>query len=190
MPKNLNRGDTIIELVLAFAIFSLAAISTLTILNKGVSISQRSLEKSLVRQQVDAQAEIIRYLRDTENPKWDNLKGRTTLNPLSLSSACPDISQIGQPGVNGFFVVPDSSNLDGFSVLSASTPNYELPGYYAQVDYATKRSYGLWGQVALAENKSGLNTISAYDFYIQGCWDSVGQDVPMKVGTIVRLYDK
>ena len=44
MISRRHRGDTVVELVLAFAIFSLAAITTIMILNKGVAISQRSLE--------------------------------------------------------------------------------------------------------------------------------------------------
>lgn len=187
--RRYNRGDTIIELVLAFAIFSLSAVTTLMILNQGVAISQRSLEKSLVRQQVDAQSEMIRYLHDVNSPQWATIKSMVITNPLPLSGPCPDVSQLGTSGQKGFFVVPDSASIDGFQVLSAASPNYELPARYANVDLVNKKAQGVWVQVALAENNSGL-AIDAYDFYVHGCWDSVGQRMPMTVGTIVRIYDK
>ena len=50
----MRRGDTIVELVIAFAIFSLAAVASIAILNSGVATTQRNLEITLVRQQVDA----------------------------------------------------------------------------------------------------------------------------------------
>lgn len=57
-----SRGDTLIEVLSAITIFSLIAISTMTIMNKGVAISQRSLEITQARQQIDAQAEALRFL--------------------------------------------------------------------------------------------------------------------------------
>jgi type II secretory pathway pseudopilin PulG len=189
LAQGVQKGDTIIELVLAFAIFSLCAVTTVMILNKGVAVSQRSLEKSLVRQQVDSQSELIRYIHDTHNPKWTTLKSKVTTSPLPLTGACPTVTQLGTSGANGFYVVPDTANPDGFAVMPAVSPNYSEPATYARVDYTTKRAAGVWVQVALAENKSGNATINAYDFYVHGCWDSVGQTVPMTVGTIVRLYD-
>ncbi len=188
-----QKGDTIIELVLAFAIFSLSAITTVMILNKGVAISQRSLEKTLVRQQVDSQSEIIRYIHDTKNPKWATIIANTITAPKPLAGPCPTATDLATSTAKGFYVVPDSTNADGFSVIMAGSSTYGQPATYARIDYATKHAEGLWVQVAKAENLSSPGdvkySINAYDFYIHGCWDSVGQDAPMTVGTIVRVYD-
>jgi hypothetical protein len=189
MISRRHRGDTVVELVLAFAIFSLAAITTIMILNKGVAISQRSLEKSLVRQQVDGQAEIIRYLRDTGNERWTDLKDLVTTNPLGLSSAqCPTVDDISTSGANGFIVVPDSTDAAFFKVVKASSTSYQSAQVFAKIDFAMKKSEGMWVQVVRAEE--GDTGVAAYDFYIHGCWDAPGQDIPMSVGTIVRLYDR
>lgn len=56
------RGDTLIEVIFAITIFSLVVVGGLSIMNKGVATSQRSLEITLVRQQIDAQAESLRFL--------------------------------------------------------------------------------------------------------------------------------
>lgn len=57
-----QRGDTLIEVMFAFAIFALVAVGSLTIMNQGIATAQRSLEITLVRAQMDAQAEAIRYI--------------------------------------------------------------------------------------------------------------------------------
>jgi type II secretory pathway pseudopilin PulG len=187
MTRRFSRGDTIIELVLAFAIFSMCAVTTIMILNKGVAVSQRSIEKSLVRQQIDSQSEIIRYLHDTYNPKWNSFKTMITANPLPLSGPCPSVGSLGG-GAHGFFVVPDDIDPDGFVIKSAVSPQYSIPTTYARVDYDAQKAAGIWVQVVKAENNSGNPLVDAYDFYIHGCWDSVGLNVPMTVGTIVRIY--
>lgn len=187
--RRVTNGDTIIELVLAFAIFSMCAVTTLMILNKGVAVSQRTLEKTLVRQQIDGQSEMIRYLRDTKNPVWDVIKTKTTSSPLPLAGPCPTTSSLGG-SANGFFVVPNASDPNRFSVINAVSPVYSIPTTYAKVNTSTRRSAGVWVQATLAENRSGNASIRAYDFYIHGCWNSVGLQVPMTVGTIVRVYDR
>lgn len=203
----LHRGDTLIELMLAFAIFSLAAVSCLTILNQGVAMAQRSLEKSLVRQQVDSQAEIIRYIQASGDSAWTTMVGDKSVagstgrlvtaagGPLPLSGPCPSVGQLSSGGANGFFVVPKPSGA-GFDIKPADAANYTAASTYAQVTYgaATPKAYGMWVQVVKAENATpnpALRTVlDAYDFYIHGCWDSVGLAVPMTVGTIVRVYDR
>ena len=59
-----NRGDTIVEVVFAVTIFSMVAVGAISIMNKGVAIAQQSLEITLVRQQIDSQAEMLRYIHD------------------------------------------------------------------------------------------------------------------------------
>ena len=55
-----ERGDTIIEVLLAITVFSLVAVGAMTIMSQGTNTTQRSLEMSLVKQQIDAQAEALR----------------------------------------------------------------------------------------------------------------------------------
>lgn len=184
-----ERGDTIIELILAFAIFSLAAITTMIVLNSGISMSQRSLERSLVRQQIDSQVEIVRYLRDTNSPQWNAIKSKVTVSPTPLNGACPaTVADAITSITGGFFLVPDGSS--SFNIIDLGHSSFELPSVYASVDYAARKSRGLWVQVAAAENKTPSGQLAAYDFYVHACWDAAGQSQPMSVGTIVRLYDK
>lgn len=183
-----SRGDTIIELVLAFAIFSLAAVGTMTVLNSGVATTQRDLETTLVREQIDSQAEMIRYIKDTKNPVWQTLTSSTINTPRPLSDSCEPVSSISQ----GFYIQPVISKTDPtqtqFRQKSITSATYITPQTYAKIDYATgaNQSQGIWVQVTKAQQNG---PVAAYDFYIHACWNSVGMHVPMTLGTIVRIYE-
>lgn len=184
-----TRGDTIIELMLAFSIFSLAAVGTIVIMNKGIAASQQSLEASLVRVEMDGQAEAIRYLRDTADPLWDTIKSYQTDRVAPLApSQCPSAQDVRD--MSGFFIgqIGTSPNVTTkvYQILDAS--NFSTAVTYARRDTGIHTS-GLWVQIAKAENK-GSSTVAAYDLYIHACWDSLVGSVPATLGTIVRIYDK
>lgn len=58
------RGDTIIEVLLATTIFALISISTMVIMNSNTNNLEANLELTMVRAEVDAQAEAIRFIHD------------------------------------------------------------------------------------------------------------------------------
>lgn len=190
--RRYEQGDTIIEIVIAFAVFALAAVSTLVILNKGVATTQRNLEATLVRQQVDSQAELIRYIHDSRGAAWATMLSKVTTNPAPISSdsaTCPTASDVS----TGFYVRPTITadpTMTTFAVEGLTATTYtNTPQTYAKIDYASgaPKAEGIWVQVAEAENDTG-SSIRAYDFYVHACWASIGLNVPMTLGTVVRLY--
>ncbi len=60
-----RRGDTIVEVMFAFAIFSLVAIITVTMMNLGVAAAERSLEVTVVRNEMNAQVEALRFIHSS-----------------------------------------------------------------------------------------------------------------------------
>lgn len=60
-----KRGDTIIEAMFSFAIFSLVAIITVSMINLGVAASERSLELVTARNELNAQAEALRFIHSS-----------------------------------------------------------------------------------------------------------------------------
>lgn len=60
-----KRGDTIIEIMFAFAIFTLIAIITITMMNLGLAASERSLELVTARNELNAQAEALRFIHSS-----------------------------------------------------------------------------------------------------------------------------
>lgn len=191
-----DRGDTVIELVLAFGVFALVAVTTLGIMNRGIATSQRSLETTLVRQQMDSQAEALRFIRDNSDTYatvWSHIVSQAdsvSLLPLS-PPACPVVSELSGPA-NGFFVDYDAGG--NFSLRGVDATTYRQAETYARVDFDTGISEGVWVQVARAslgdDASDTVQALNAYDFYIHACWDAPGQDHPMTLGTIVRLYER
>lgn len=180
-----RRGDTIIEVVMAVMVFSLVAVGAMTVMNNGLAMAQRSLETTLVRQQIDSQAEMLRFIHDkakadkdaTYTDLWDSLP-KTTGEPTQIinSDECLDSSLLP---VGAFALVPSSSGI-------VETNTFDQPTTYARVvgDMAgAAESQGISIQIARVSGGR------AYDAYIQACWYSLGTSHPMTIGTIVRIYD-
>lgn len=181
----MRRGDTIIEVLLAITVFSVVAVGAIMMMNRGVALSQRSLEITLVRQQIDAQADMLRYIHDQARQgqgyqaTWQqllasHLKEAGAHETVSSASECP-----ASP--------PDRS----FSLQTAGTGDdrtivRELRYRPAEVYAMANQPQGSRGISIQLTRVAGAR---AYDAYIQACWYSVGLDRPMTTGTIVRLYD-
>ena len=60
-----KKGDTLIEVLLAVGIFSMIAISVVAVMSGGTSSAQTALETTLTREEIDAQAEALRYIHDS-----------------------------------------------------------------------------------------------------------------------------
>ena len=58
-------GDTLIEVTLAIAIFSLIAISVTAVVSRSTSSAQVALEQTLTREEIDAQAEALRFIQSS-----------------------------------------------------------------------------------------------------------------------------
>lgn len=59
------RGDTLIEVAIAIAVFSLVAIGVVSVVNGSTSAAQNALEVTVTREEIDAQAEALRYIQNS-----------------------------------------------------------------------------------------------------------------------------
>ena len=59
--KSTLYGDTIVEAVVAIAIYSIVAVLSLTLMNSGISTAQRNLESTMSRAAIDSESELLRY---------------------------------------------------------------------------------------------------------------------------------
>ena len=59
-----KRGDTLVEVMFAVGIFGMVAIGAISLMNRGLATAQSTLETSMARQEIDAQAEALRFIRD------------------------------------------------------------------------------------------------------------------------------
>lgn len=171
-----QRGDTIVEVMVAFAVFTLVAVGAVTVMNRGVALAQRSLEITLVRQQIDGQAELLRFARDTESVAWSNIKARTA---TSGGDSCYLDNNL--PGQAFYMNIRDDKTVEYRSDIASKplTP----ASVESRVNFGmSPQAEGLWVMpVRVSQN--------AYDMYIRACWYSPGADQPVTLGTIVRLYE-
>ena len=59
----LKRGDTLIEVMFAVGVFSLVAIAVVSVMNGSLRSIQGALETTMTRNEIDAQAEAIRFIQ-------------------------------------------------------------------------------------------------------------------------------
>lgn len=182
-----ERGDTIIEVLLAITVFSMVSIATMTIMNQGTNAAQRALEITHVRQEIDAQAEALRAAQQsaaTGAPTiWNQIAQHGDTSQYTNDASCPR-----NPGdVTGTFIMdardgrPYTSNwLEDINLVS-SPP-------YAQVLYDTgsPKSYGIWIERNFTE---GGTLPDLYTFTVNACWQGAGLNHPLRLETVVRLYD-
>lgn len=202
-----ERGDTIIEVLFAVAVFSLVAVGCLSIMNQGTATAQRSLEVTLVRQQIQAQAEALRYMNtayiagyqeDGTPPtgpagEWAKIRSSYAADPGTGATSFGDINgtscPAAVPGARPFIVNARTATIQDKSLLAMTPPEDGSLPPFAQVIYddtnAVQKAYGLWIE---AVPSSGAE-IGYVDFHIRACWESPGVNRPMTLGTIVRLYD-
>lgn len=60
-----RRGDTIIEVMFAITIFSLVAMIVMNLMNSGIARAQVALETTMARNEIDAQAEAMRFIHNS-----------------------------------------------------------------------------------------------------------------------------
>ena len=189
--RKFNRGDTLVEVLLGVTIFSLVAVIALETMNRGMAIAQYSLETTLVRQQVDAQAEMLRYAHDMKNDIWKKLVDNNSVSVSVVNSnegnlgaeKCPDDFSTKE-----FALAATPSLASKISILN-NPGDYKAAETYARVDSDTKKTYGISVRLVKPSTTAGSRDSNKYDAYIKACWTPVGSKMPATIGTIVRLYD-
>lgn len=195
LGRRRERGDTIIEVLLAFTVFSMIAVGAVTLMNSGTQSAQKALEITLVRQQIDAQAETLRFihqkaLNQTGSAYADTWRTLTTgeddeglaaqsvsKHELKAGGLCPD-----RPDRTAFIL--DSNTITARTdAFADDTDPSELP--YAHVYHHEVgdgiTATGIWVEAQRTE-------ANYVDFYIKACWNAPGSGPATLLGTIVRLY--
>jgi len=208
--KSSSRGDTLVEVLFSITIFSLIAVGSLSIMNQGSATAQRSLEITLAKQQVDAQAETLRFMNSsyisafsTGNTstgvakEWQtmvnyiDLDNRSDASDFSNNSSCSVL--MSNLGTRNYFVL----NAKKATLVDESTGKIGLAKTFSQVNYNPSSDItsadGIWIEAIHSKpsliNPNNQTNTDYLDFHIRACWDSPGQSAPVKLGTIVRLYE-
>lgn len=206
MSKRDNqRGDTIIEVLFAVTVFSLVAVGGLSLMNQGTAMAQRALEIGLVRQQMDTQADALRYLSrayvesfQAENSVaadvWEKVVvGNRQDKALDFDMVSNGVDCRLPEGGNYHPFALDVTKLNDSldtekheSTISSLVlmPSVKNTATYAKIETEPQpEAQGIWVEAVQQASSKDF-----YDFHITGCWQSPGQAAPIKLGTIVRLY--
>ena len=62
--KGYQRGETVIGVLIAFTVFSMVAVLSMRTMNSSIAVAQTSLEVTLARNEIDAQAEALRFIHN------------------------------------------------------------------------------------------------------------------------------
>ncbi len=206
--RTMERGDTLIEVLFAITVFALVMVTSLTLMNQGIAASQRSLEITLARQQIDGQAETLRFMHDSfVQSYYSGITFDTTDGPANTSPAeefykavqaviTEDKKSASQLGSTSCATPPDGSFvLNTRKSLTITAPGFTAPETSPMVVYdddgVLLGSQGLWIEGVRSGDSTDTNQLNTgyIDFHIRACWSAPGMDQPMNIGTIVRLYE-
>jgi hypothetical protein len=164
MHKLERRGDTIIEVMISITLFSLVSISTISIMNSGLSTTESSLETTMARSEIDAQAETIRYIHNSYVAEYERLPSEqrfrdawgkiienaidsSELFSLAAVSSCPDVYDRDRSGNiydNGAFIVNTrrlAENLDDANPILPDSVISALDNSYSNDVFAVSSLY-------------------------------------------------
>ncbi len=95
-----KKGDTLIEVTLAVGIFSMVAIAIVAVMSGGTSSSQTALETTLAREEIDTQAEALRFIQSAyisdkklEDARYTKLWQAITSRALSVNETNTDAAK-------------------------------------------------------------------------------------------------
>ncbi len=204
--RSLTRGDTLIEVLFAVTVFSLVVVLSLSLMNQGTSASIRALQISLVRQEIDSQAETLRFLNSAYVEAFHAGYAPTSETTPAAeyyrmieNITTADISPFGGDKVT----CPEAPN--GSFLLNTRTAKFRSfsgnPGLKQPAEAFSQTVYngdtltagqGVWIEAVRSTQKpaaSNQSNTRYTDFHIRACWDAPGAGAPMNLGTIVRLYE-
>jgi type II secretory pathway pseudopilin PulG len=203
-----SRGDTLIEVLFATATFSFLAVGGIAIMNKGIAASQRALEITLVRNEIDSQAKTLRFLNasyiaaynftntyDNGTPasEWNKMREHIADSGTSRASDFGSVDGACPAPPNGSFILNPKRALfiNTTGVLGSSQVFSQLVYDSNDNIILAQGAQGIWVEGVQSSVGGDVNQANAgyIDFHIRACWSSQGQSEPVTLGTIVRLYE-
>lgn len=183
--RNNERGDTLIEVLVAISVFGIVVVGAFALMNRGVTQMYDSMEKAQVRMLLNSQTEALTYARDQylrsesmvlvtpqdqrAKSAWDGIK-----NAMDTPTTAPGLDSC-TPSDSAFSLQLDASGMSRSSTITS-----------AVADGFPSAGNGIW----IEEIPSAASvTPSFIDFYIKACWLQNSSAQTQVLSTVVRLYD-
>ncbi len=184
MVYSKQRGDTLVEVLLAMVVLSIVVVGSSLIINVGLRNAINAVEHTQVRNVIASQGEALRYLRDTAQATtsgaaletWRKIQSDyTNTNPPGSVDSCVPVA-----GKRAFYLET--------TFVTASQPPTITPKDYSTSNlpetFATP-GRGMW--VEAVRSPAVINP--AYiDFYLRACWGGLGTSTSQQSNSVVRLY--
>lgn len=182
-----QKGDTMIEVLLSVTIFSVVAVMGLTIMNQGQAAAQRSLEVTLVRQEMNAQATALRFMYDAALAQ-ERVDGATPASNSAMGKWKGIIDHLRKPAATAFgaMVTGNSctpiSSIDSAFVVNAKTATV-FPRSTSGIPGVTP-SPAKW-RAAEVYSRVRYNPSPATDIaWVDGIWIEAVRGNPVSVGGV------
>ncbi len=176
-----ERGDTLVEVLIAVAILSLVVVGALQVMSAGQAVALNGVERTQVQSILSSQLNLIRYFRDeyirADNQPttpaaqdWAAVVGRfagSTINPSPCSGAVR----------NGFYIAENYA-------AAAPVGQFTMTPYtYSAANGVPALGNGVWveAQQVIAGSSSFV------DFVAKACWDPVGSGTKQESKIVMRL---
>lgn len=107
-----KRGDTLIEVTFAIAVFCLVSAITMMVMNSDLAAMQATMELTMARNEIDAQAEAIRFIHNNYNAERELIESKRVYEKLWLKITRDESTVIGTSSGTG--LVNSPNNLSRF----------------------------------------------------------------------------
>ena len=177
-----ERGDTLVEVLIAIAILSAAIVGGLTMMNYGYSIASNAVERTQVQATMNGQLAYIRHARDAyirANQQATDSGSQlwAAIIPKIVSGATSSATCSGtapQQAANSFYIRDDVAGVGAGSIVNfTGTPATTL----------AQPGNGMW-----IEARRAGGAVGYVDFYVKACWQPVGNLANQEARVVMRLY--
>lgn len=175
-----NRGDTLVEVAMAFAVLGLVLAATAAIINNSLMAIKDNVERTSARANLNAQEELLRYIYDhgtdvsTPMGKVRDAIDRKVRDSTNNNSA-GDIrnNYTCQAGKGAFYLdaaaLAQSGTPDPDSIVKSTTESATVADSVEGAP-TTSANGGVWIQAIAGPTSE--KTPGYIDFYIRACWTS------------------
>ena len=193
--KTSKRGDTMIEVLFAIAVFALVSVISIVLMNSGVSTIEATLELSMARNEIDSQSEAIRYIHNaylsereftagnqTYANLWKRIKEKTNDSSDAILDLTVEDCAIRYNSANASqsifgrkTIIFNTRNIDKLHPNNTIISANESPGKFAATELNPRIIYGSSSSntdTTLRETYTNLQSA-------QGIWV-----IPVKSGTV------
>ncbi|MGK2896746.1 MAG: type IV pilus modification PilV family protein [Candidatus Saccharimonadales bacterium] len=196
IEQHRQRGDTLIEVIMAFAVFSLVAVGALMLMNRGTAAAQAALEITQTQKVIASQEEVLKYLRDAYTTNKDASGPSAAMRDILANRLVTIPSQFSReqcPALGAFpnraFALNPSSDFatptSGIITTLNSMDDVGAPAFPQINTAGMGSSSGVWIEAVRGDTET--NAPAFIDFHVRACWLSPSSGI-ITTGTTSRLY--